>query len=96
MRSQKILNQEEAERLALDALGFLAADEDRLFRFLDATGLRPETLREAAGAPDFLTAVLDYVVSDEPLMLHLAAALTIKPERIMEAKQKLSPSAPMD
>lgn len=94
MPVQKILNRAEAERLALDALGFLASDEDRLFGFLDRTGLRPETLREAATSPGFLAGVLDYVAGDDVLMLGLAGVLGIRPERIMEARERLSPSEP--
>lgn len=93
---QKILGRDEAERLALEALAFLAGDEDRLFRFLDRTGLGPETIRQAAASPGFLAAVLDYVVTDEPLMIDLARTLAVGPERIMAAREKLSPSDPTE
>ena len=41
---------EEAERIAIKALAFLAADAERLGRFLGTTGLGPQELREKAGA----------------------------------------------
>lgn len=96
MRSQQILNRTEAERLALAALDFLVGDEDRLYGFLDRTGLQPETIRKAAASPGFLAAVLDHVASDDALVLALAGALAVKPERVMEAREMLSPSEPLD
>ena len=88
----KKIDRDQAESVALDAFGFLAEDEERLRRFLDSTGLRPDTIRAAAASPGFHAAVLDYVASDEPLLVALAAALNTKPERIIEARQTLSPS----
>jgi hypothetical protein len=70
----------------------LAQDDERLTRFLDMTGLRPDTVRAAAATPGFFAAVLDHVASDEPLLVELAKALATKPERIMEARHTLSPS----
>jgi hypothetical protein len=88
----KKIERNQAESVALDAIAFLAEDDERLFRFLDATGLRPETIRTAAASPGFHVAVLDYVASDETLLLALASALKTKPESIMEARRTLSPS----
>lgn len=81
----------EAERIAVGALDFLAADAGRLTRFLDAAGLDPGALRDAAAAPGFLAGVLDHVVADEPLLLACAEALAIPPERLDAAWRRLSP-----
>ena len=78
--------------MAMSAFSVLIADDERLSRFFDLTGLRPETIRQAAAAPGFLGAVLDYVASDEGLLLAVAEALSVKPERIMEARHTLSPA----
>lgn len=83
---------EEAESIATGAFSVLAADEERLWRFFGLTGLRPDTIREAAASPGFLGAVLDHVASDEDLLLAVAEAISTKPERIMEARHMLSPS----
>lgn len=80
-----------SERLAIEVLGWLAADEDRLFRFVAASGLEPGTLRESLHDPGFLGAVLDHVMSDEPSLLACAEALDVKPERIASAWQRLQP-----
>jgi Protein of unknown function (DUF3572) len=91
MRKPLKPNRDEAERIALEALGYLVADEDRLWPFLGATGLEPGTIRDAAQSPGFLVAVLDYVAGNEPLLMCLAGALETKPERIMEARSVLAP-----
>jgi hypothetical protein len=84
-------SRDDAERVALEALGYLIADEDRLWAFLGATGLEPGTIRQAARTPGFLAAVLDHVAANERLLIALAAALAIKPERLMEARRTLAP-----
>ena len=83
--------QDSAESLAIDVLGWLAQDEDRISPFLHASGLAPGDLRAAAGDPSFLSAVLDHVMGDEPTLLACAQALAIKPERIAGAWQRLRP-----
>lgn len=83
------------ETLALQALAFLAADEDRLNRFLGLTGIAPETLRRIAHDPAGLGAVLDYLLGWEPLLLEFATDAEVKPESIAQARRKL-PGAPVD
>lgn len=80
-----------AERLALDVLVWLAGEEERLLPFLELSGLRPDTLREGAGDPALLGAVLDHVMGEDERLLACAAALGVKPERIVEAWQRLQP-----
>jgi hypothetical protein len=88
----KRVTREEAENVALGAFLFLTSDEERLSRFLAVSGLRSETIRSAASSPGFFAGILDYVVSDEPLLIALAKELNTKPEYIMEAHWTLSPS----
>jgi Protein of unknown function (DUF3572) len=91
MPPQNPVNRASAEAIALRALGFLTSDEERLARFLDVSGLRPETVRGAAASPDFLAGVLDYIVSDDALIVDFAAEAALEPERVMAAKHALSP-----
>lgn len=91
MAAHKKISQERAESVALQAFSYIAGDEPRLSRFLNVTGLTPETIRAAATSPGFLAAMLDYVAADEKLLLDLAEHLKAKPERIMEARWALSP-----
>jgi hypothetical protein len=84
-----LTSRKDGEELALAALGFLAAEPDRLERFLALSGLGPENLRAAAADPGFFAAVLDYVLGDQPLLLGLAAERGVPPERIVAARAAL-------
>ena len=44
------LNREEAETIALRALGFLAEDEDRIGAFMGETGISPDDMRDSAAS----------------------------------------------
>jgi hypothetical protein len=90
---RQALTSEGAEALALAALDFLARDPERIGRFLNLSGLDPNTLREAATEPGFLAAVLDHLAGDESLVLAFAEDAGIPPERIREARHVLAPEA---
>jgi hypothetical protein len=75
--------------LAVSALAFIAADAERLSRFLDITGLGPHNLRTAAADPAFLSSVLDYLVADEPLLVGFASDAGLKPEVVVRAHDAL-------
>jgi hypothetical protein len=75
--------------VAVSALTFLAADERRLHRFLDVTGLGPHNLRNAAEDPAFYGSVLEYVIGDEHLLVCFAADAGLKPEAVARAQQAL-------
>jgi len=78
-----------AEGLAIAALGFIAAEPDRLGRFLAMTGIGPESIRDAAREPRFLGGVLDHIVADEELLLAFAAERDIDPEHVVLARDLL-------
>jgi Protein of unknown function (DUF3572) len=77
------------ETLALQALAFIAGDDDRLERLIGLTGIAPGSLREIARDPGGLGAVLDYLLGWEPLLLEFAEAHELKPESIASARRKL-------
>jgi len=80
----------EAEELAIDGLSFIAEDGERLGRFLAVTGLGPQTLRSAASEPSFLSAVLEFLVADEDLLLVFVERARIRPTLIAAARLTLS------
>jgi hypothetical protein len=86
---------EEAEILAINALGFLAADSERLQRFMDLSGLDVAAIRAGATSPTFLGGILDHLLGDESLLLIFAEDQQVKPERIAELRRKL-PGAAVD
>ncbi len=80
---------QQAQELAVAAFEFLAADPCRLQRFLDSSGLEVASLRAAAGDPDFLAGVFDYLCSEEELLVAFAAANDIEPSRVLTARALL-------
>jgi hypothetical protein len=88
-RSKSTTSAQEGQDLAVAALEYLAAEPDRLSRFLGISGLGPQNLRAAAADPHFLASVLDYVIADEPLLIGLAASRAVPPERIVAARSAM-------
>jgi len=78
---------------AIAALGFLADDPDRLERFLALSGLGPHNLRRAAADPSFLSAVLEYLTGDEPLLLEFASLQGWSPADVVRARDALGGGA---
>lgn len=95
MRPKTKDNSEEAEILALNALGFLAADGERLQRFIDLSGLDIAAIRAGAANPAFLGGILDHLLADESLLLVFAEEQQVRPERIADLRRKL-PGASVD
>ena len=85
---------EQGQELAIEAIGFLAAEPERLSRFLALSGLGPHNLRAAAADPGFLVAVLDYLLADEPLLIGFAAARDLSPERVAAARRAMGGPPP--
>lgn len=56
---------EAAQVLALQALGWIASDDEVFPVFLSATGANLGDLRVRASDPDFLAAVLDFLLQDD-------------------------------
>ena len=76
--------------LALSALAWTLGEDARAQRFLALTGLEPSDLRAAAGEPATLDAVLGFLEAHQPDLLACAAALNIKPERLIAARERLN------
>ncbi len=79
-----------AEELAIAALGFIAAEPERLGRFLAITGIGPGSIRDAAREPQFLAGVLDHIAGDEPLLLAFAADNEIDPNAVIRARDTIA------
>jgi hypothetical protein len=79
------MDADQAETIALAGLAFLAQEPQRLGRFLALTGLGPQELRERAGNPHVLAAVLDHLLRDENLLVMFAAGSGVAPELIAPA-----------
>ncbi len=71
------MKQESAETIALDALGWLASNEELMPVFMSASGAGLEDLRERAGDPDFLGSVLDFILMDDQWVIEACDAQSI-------------------
>jgi len=83
------MSQSSAEVLAAEVLGWLAQDHARIAAFLAATGTAPDSLRERVQDPAFLLAVIDFLMSDEAMLLDCCAALEVPPETPEQARSAL-------
>jgi hypothetical protein len=83
------MNNDAAESIAVDALTFIGTDASRLARFLDLTGLTPQSIRAAAHDAGFLLGVLDYIDADDALLKAFADFSGINPSTVSKARLAL-------
>ena len=86
---------EEAEVIALKALGFLAGEPERLERFMSLSGLTLAAIRKSAADPAFLAGVLDHLLSDQTLLLTFVENCGFSPSDVQMSRQRL-PGASLD
>ncbi|MBV1934900.1 MAG: DUF3572 domain-containing protein [Parvibaculaceae bacterium] len=84
---------EAAETLALEAISFIAGDEDLVAGLLDQTGMGVDELRDALGKADTvgqtLAGVLDYLLMNDEWVLNFAEQVNIAPEKVLSARAAL-------
>lgn len=78
-----------AETLALQALGWIAGQEDLAGAFLGASGLAADDLKGRATDPEFLGFVLDYLLSDEAALLAFCEHAELSPDQPSRARAGL-------
>ena len=78
--------QDSAETLALQALSWLAANEDLLPVFMGSTGLSPEELASRAGEAEFLGSVLDFLLMDDAWIMAFCDATGLRYDAPMLAR----------
>ena len=80
---------ERADILALEGLGWLAAQDNALERFLNQSGIDAASLRDAAGSREMSVAVLDFLLGNEELLLQFCDSADIAPKQIHLARHVL-------
>ena len=80
---------ENAEILALEALGWLAGEDEAIQRFLGQSGMDPAELRQAAADPGTGAAVLDFLMGDEELLLRFCEHAQVSPKQLHLARHRL-------
>ncbi len=83
------MNRDSAERIGIQALGWLAGNDEYLQRFLDTGGASAGDLRRRAQEPEFLGFVLDFLLMDDAMVLAFCADTGIAPEVPMQARAAL-------
>lgn len=79
-----------AEVLALQALAWIAADEDRLSRFLALSGATPDEVRAQAQDPAFLAGLLDHLLSEDALVIGFCDAAGLPYQAPAQARMQLA------
>ena len=82
----KALSRPEAEAVAVGFLSYLAGEPEQFSRFMALTGLDMEDLRAQAADHQFLLALLDYLLSDEALLLTYCGNEHMPPETVERAR----------
>lgn len=89
---QKQLSVEEAETVAINAMGFLAGDPERIERFIALTGLGPAEIPNMLGDRSFLSGVLDHLLADETLLFLFCEDTGVAPDTPAAARMRLDRS----
>jgi hypothetical protein len=81
---------DQAATLALKALGHLMNFEPELNRFMELSGANPGTIRARADEPEFLVAVLDFLLTHEELLVRFCDDTSIDSRAIHMARHVLA------
>ena len=79
----------DAEALALGALGWTLSEDARAQRLVALTGLTPAGMRESLADRAFLAAVLRFLEGHEPDLVGCADALGVAPATLVGAREAL-------
>jgi hypothetical protein len=83
------MRQDQAEMRAMAILGWIAGQDNLFPVFLGATGASEADLRTRAGEPEFLAAVVDFLMLDDAWVIDCAAALGWPPAEITAIRAAL-------
>jgi hypothetical protein len=79
----------DAHAIALLALATAVSDERRARRFLDLTGIGTDELRQRAGEPALLAALVRFLEAHEPDLVAVAEAMQVTPQALVAARREL-------
>jgi hypothetical protein len=77
------------KELADLCLQHLVQNPEQLAEFMVQSGIVPSDLRGLVGTTGFAHGLIDYVVSNEPLLIAIAAEAKLSPESFMRIWAKL-------
>lgn len=80
------MDRQQAETVAIQALGWMAQREETLHSFLGQSGMSADQIRGMASDPDFLAAVLDFILGDESMVTEFCGSEGLDPSIPMRAR----------
>lgn len=84
------MDNQSAQALALQALVWILADDDRAQRLLAITGLTPDDMRTSIAEEWLLGAALSYLAGYEPDLIKCCNEIEVEPEHMVAARRILS------
>lgn len=84
-----MMTTEQAETIALQALAFLAKEDDLLAHFLTSSGLTPQDLKDHFREPELLGGILDAVLANDAVLLAFCNTMSLSPETLVMARRAL-------
>ncbi|WP_372674548.1 DUF3572 domain-containing protein [Aquicoccus sp.] len=83
------MSQDSAETVALQALAWIAANDELLPVFLGSTGTAADELRERVKDADFLASVLDFLLMDDAWIIDFCDSAGLSYDRPKQARAAL-------
>lgn len=83
------MRQEGAETIAIQAVAWLAGNDELFPVFLGATGASAEDVRARIGQPEFLGSVLDFLMMDDAWVVAFCDSTEIRYDQLRIARQTL-------
>ena len=84
------MDKETAKGYAIDAFMWMAKDKQVLDAFLSCSGANASDLRIRSNDPEFLTFVMDFLMTSDKMILDLSKELNILPEKLQTARSILA------
>lgn len=78
-----------AETLSLQALAWIAGQDDLLVVFLGESGISERDLKESAGSPEVLAAVLDFLMMNDAWVTGFCDSMGLPYDRVAMARAAL-------
>jgi hypothetical protein len=83
------ISRDAAEQLALQAVVWLAGNDELLPVFMGSTGADEAAFRESLGVPEFQASVLDFIMMDDTWVIAFCDTHAVPYDRLMQARAAL-------
>jgi len=84
-----MMTKDNSETFALNALAWIMGQDDMVGVFLGSTGASIDDLKNNAANPEFLGAVLDFVLMDDAWVIKLSQDMGTPADHVMQARAVL-------